>query len=496
VAILTGGRLMDEDYYALSKLARTVLRTNDLDHRRSSGAEDAEAYVAARPMSVTYRDLERAETVVVAGLDAEQEVPILHLRLRKAAKRGAAIWVIGPRVTRLHDVASHLLVAPGDELAALAAFTDASAEVGGELGGAVAALRAAGDRGVVVAGERLGGTPGAAAAARAAAIATGARFTYVTRRANDRGALRAGVHPDLLPGGRLLPAEGEVGEVEAVWGPIMDRDRGRDAIGILKACADREIDVLFLVGVDPLADLPDAALALRALQNTPVTVVQSLELGSLEPFASAFLPAAAFLEKDGHLTDWEGRGQRLRPVRASQGISRPDWEIFAGLAAAMGGDLGFETLDELHEEMGRLLGPREGLATAPPAPPSAGTLASSEGLRLFSYPLLVDEGRLSEAADELKAALEEPVHVEVHVTDAARLGLADGDLATVRTAAGEATLPVRVSEAVAPGSVFVPTNQPGLSATTLLSGGFVTDAALEPAGSSTEAPATSEEVSA
>jgi NADH-quinone oxidoreductase subunit G len=499
VAILTGGRLMDEDYYALSKLARTVLRTNDLDHRRSSGAEDAEAYVAARPMSVTYRDLEQAETIVVAGLDAEQEVPILHLRLRKAAKRGAAIWVIGPRVTRLHDVASHVLVAPGDELAALATFTDASADVGGELGEAVAALRAAGERGVVVAGERLGGTPGAAAAARAAATATGARFTYVTRRANDRGALRAGVHPDLLPAGRLLPTEGvdgEVDEVEAVWGPIMDRDRGRDAIGILKACADREIDVLFLVGVDPLADLPDAALALRALQNTPVTVVQSLELGSLEPFASAFLPAAAFLEKDGHLTDWEGRGQRLRPVRATQGISRPDWEIFAGLAAAMGGDLGFETLDELHEEMGRLLGPREGVATTPPTPPSAVGVASSEGLRLFSYPLLVDEGRLSEGADELKAALEEPAHVEVHVADAARLGLADGDLATVRTAAGEATLPVRVSEAVAPGSVFVPTNQPSLSATTLLSGRFVTDAALEPAGSSPEAPATPEEVSA
>ena len=45
VAILTGGRLMDEDYYALSKLARTVLRTNDLDHRRAARARDGGACV-------------------------------------------------------------------------------------------------------------------------------------------------------------------------------------------------------------------------------------------------------------------------------------------------------------------------------------------------------------------------------------------------------------------------------------------------------------------
>ena len=73
--------------------------------------------------------------------------------------------------------------------------------------------------------------------------------------------------------------------------------------------------MLFLIGVDPLRDYPDAALVRRALENVPVKVVQSLELGALEPYADAFLPAAAFLEKDGHVTTWEGRAQRLRPVR-------------------------------------------------------------------------------------------------------------------------------------------------------------------------------------
>ncbi len=204
---------------------------------------------------------------------------------------------------------------------------------------------------MVIAGER----DGAADPAWTVAGDVGARFAFVTRRANDRGALRAGVHPALLPGGRTFD---EADEVEAAWGPLMNREPGRDSHAILQACADREVDVLFCVGVDPLRDLPDAALARRALQNVERVVVQSLELGSLEPFASAFLPAAPFIEKEGHVTTWEGRGQRLQPIRGAQGISLPDWEIFASMALACGGDLGFETLDELHEEMGSLLAPR------------------------------------------------------------------------------------------------------------------------------------------
>ena len=111
VGVLAGGRLLDEDAYALSKLARTVLRTNDLDHRRAPHGGSAERWAAAGADAVTYRDLERAGVIVVAGLDAEQEVPILHLRLRKAAARGARIVVLAARRTRLHDVAEHVLVA-------------------------------------------------------------------------------------------------------------------------------------------------------------------------------------------------------------------------------------------------------------------------------------------------------------------------------------------------------------------------------------------------
>jgi NADH-quinone oxidoreductase subunit G len=471
VAFLTGGRLMDEDYYALSKLARTVFGTNDLDHRRDAGGGTVEAIAAAGPGAVTYRDVERAKVILVAGLDAEQEVPILHLRLRKAASRGARIVVLHPRRTRLHDVAEHVLVAPGAEAAALV-----------DGAGIADALTEAGPAAVVIAGPRLADQPGAVEAAHALAARTGARFAYVTRRANDRGALAAGVHPALLPGGRRFSEADERAQVEAVWGPVMSVEEGRGTMAILEACVAHQIDVLFCIGADPLRDVPDAALARRALQNVPHLVVQGLELASLEPYADVFLPAAAFLEKEGHVTTWEGRGQRLRPVRGAAGISQADWEIFTGLALVMGGDLGWESLEELQAELGGLLAPRESGGTPVlPSPVPAARQPGDGELALFTYPLLVDEGRLSERADELKAAMEQEPFVEVHPQDARSLGLQDGTSVVVRCEAGEAELPLRVTPTVAPGAAFVPFNQPGFAANVLLSGAFHAAARIETA---------------
>ena len=322
VAFLAGGRLGDEDAYALSKLARTVVGTNDLDHRRAFLGGRAEERAAASPLRTTYTDVERASVILVAGLDAEQEVPILHLRIRKAARRGARVFVIHPRSTRLRDVAEHRLCRPEHQSYVLERIHDADGEGDAFEERVAAALREAGDRAVVLAGERLAEHPLAADVALTVAQRFGARFAFVTRRAGDRGALRAGVHPDLLPGGRRLANDGERAEVEAVWGPLRAPGRGRTAREILEACAAREIDVLFLVGVDPLRDFPDAGLARRALGNARYKVVQGLELGDLEPYADAFLPSAAWAEREGSVTDWEGRSQRIRPVRPAAGVSR------------------------------------------------------------------------------------------------------------------------------------------------------------------------------
>ena len=480
VAFLVGGRLTDEGAYAVAKLARVAYRTHDVDHRRLPGGRAAERSVAAAPMATTYADVEAARAILVLGLDAEQESPILHLRLRKAARAGARIAVIHPRRTRLHDVADHVLLAPGAEGAFLAAAAEGRSAGSADLDAAAAAIRDAGAAAVVLVGERLDAA--AQDLALAFARATGARFAHVPRRANDRGALRAGLHPSLLPGGRAVGSDA-AGAVAARWGDLGGIPAGRDTRAILEACAAREVDALFCIGIDPLTDLPDADLARRALENVPFVVVQSLELGELEPYVDVALPAAAFLEQDGHFTDWEGRGQRIRALRGAPLLARPDWQLATELARAVGADLGWNDLDGLRAELGDLLAPTDASVDAAPAvAPTAAPTAPPDGVVLFTYPLLVDAGRLTAGADELRSALGEPSFLEIGPDDAARLGLAADGTARIATTAGEAELAVRVSPHLAPGVAFVPFNNPGLRANTLLSGGLVTVATVTPVG--------------
>ena len=481
IAFVAGGRLLDEDAYALSKLARVAFGTNDLDHRRTTHGGQAELLSAASPLETTYRDVERAKVILVAGLDAEQEVPILNLRIRKAARRGAKVFVIHPRLTRLRDVAEHTLCMPEHQTYVLERIHEDDAPRDLFEGRAAAALREAADAAVVIAGERLTEHPLAADVALTVAQRFGARFALVPRRAGDRGTLRAGVHPAFLPGGRRVADEAERAELETVWGTLPP-EPGRTTREILEACANREVDVLYLVGVDPLRDVPDAGLVERALRNARHVVVQSLELGSLEPFADAFLPAAAWAEREGRATDWEGRSQPIQAVRGPAGVSRPDWEIFAGLARAMGTPLGFGTIEDLRVEAAPLLAHRT-VAVRSTAWTGTGRPTRLGELTLLSYPLLVDEGRLSIGADELKAALGEEAFVEVHPEDADKHGLVDGGRARVRTDAGEAELPVRVTEHIAQGALFVPFNQRGLETNRLLAGSFTISATVEAAAS-------------
>jgi anaerobic selenocysteine-containing dehydrogenase len=153
------------------------------------------------------------------------------------------------------------------------------------------------------------------------------------------------------------------------------------------------------------------------------------------------------------------------------------------LAEAAGAPFGVDTLEGLRAEMDRLLLAREPtveLPSAEPPPPRP------TGLTLFTYPLLVDEGRQSDGAERLKDALEDPAFVEMHLADAERSGVVDGARVRISTEAGTAEAPVRVSEDLAEGAVFVPLNQPGLAANELLSGAFTADVTIEPVAADTK----------
>jgi len=121
--------------------------------------------------------------------------------------------------------------------------------------------------------------------------------------ANDRGGSCGRVHQRCSRVGGSFGVAEERTEVESAWGPIIVGDEGRNWRGILQACADREIDVLFLIGVDPLRDYPDSALAL-ARWRTSGTRWSSRWSSDPSRRTRTHPSPAAFLEKDGHVTTW------------------------------------------------------------------------------------------------------------------------------------------------------------------------------------------------
>ena len=98
-AVIAGQQLVDEDAYALSRFARTVLGTNDVDARRVLGGEDEDAVLAALPKTITAanQDIDTAKLIVTIGVDLHEESPIVFLRVRKAGRKGVPVREISAR---------------------------------------------------------------------------------------------------------------------------------------------------------------------------------------------------------------------------------------------------------------------------------------------------------------------------------------------------------------------------------------------------------------
>ncbi|HVS68812.1 MAG TPA: NADH-quinone oxidoreductase subunit G [Mycobacteriales bacterium] len=449
--VLTGGRLTVEDAYAYSKFARRVLGTNDIDFRARPHSVEEQHFlasrVAGRYLETTYADLDAAPAVLLAGFEAEEESPIVFLRLRKAVKEsGLQVFGIAPLTTPgLRKLGGRLLAtAPGAEAATL---TDLPADVAEALGKPGA---------VIIVGERLATSPGALSAAAALADKTGARLAWIPRRAGDRGAVEAGCLPGLLPFGRPLDNADARGEVNAAWGGEVPAGPGRDGDTIVAAAASGAL-ALVVAGVD-LDDLADPAAALKAIEQSPFVVSLEVRESAVTDRADVVFPVSVVAEKPGLFLDWEGRMRPFEATLESDGPI-PDLRVLHRLALAMGTDIGTPDAATVQAEiakLGRWSGDRPAAPTAGAA--SNATVGSGEAL-LATWHLLLDEGRLQDGVAEL-AGTRKPAVARMSATTAGSLGLTDGAAVTVSTAAGKVTLPLAVTEMV-DGVVWLPTYSPG-----------------------------------
>jgi NADH-quinone oxidoreductase subunit G len=458
VGVLPGGRLTLEDAYAYAKFARVALGTNDIDARaRAHSAEELD-FLAARVAgvtpttgAVTYTVVEAARTVLLVGLEPEEESPILFLRLRKAArKRGQRLFAVAPYLSNGARKAFGTLLAttPGAEPAVLRRLSGAAEPDTAEQRLAAEALAAgapaAGAVGgsVILAGERLAEIPGALTGVAALARSTGARLAWVPRRAGERGAVDAGALPTLLPGGRRVGEDAARAEVERVWDTALPTTPGRDTTAILTAAATGGLSALLVGGVDP-ADLPDPALAIRALHRAGFVVSLELRRSAVTEHADVVLPVAPAVEKTGTYVDWEGRRRPFGTTLSGAG-ALPDSRVLHTLADEMDVDLGLPTPELARVELDRLgvTGLARGMDPAVAANASA-TVQAGQAV-LASWRLLLDTGSLQDGEPHLAGTAKPPVAM-LSAGTAAEIGAAEGQPVTVRTGRGAITLPLQLA---------------------------------------------------
>jgi NADH-quinone oxidoreductase subunit G len=448
--VLPGGRVTAEDAYAYAKFARVSLGTNDVDFRaRPLSAEEADflASDVALSASVTYADLEAASTVVLAGLEPEDEAGTIFLRLRKAVMSGGPTRVVSlaPYASRgLRKLNGHLVpTKPGDEPAALSSL----------LGHADHGVDATA---VILVGERLAIVPGALSAAADLARKSGARLAWVPRRAGDRGAVEAGCLPTLLPGGRPVADAAARVDAATTWGvDSLPETAGRDADAMVAAVNAGELGGLVVGGVDP-DDTSDPAATRAALAAASFVVALDLRETEVTRGADVVFPVAPVTDKAGTFVTWEGRPRPFETVLHNPG-SLPDLRILSGIADELGTlghgrPLGFRTVDEVRAEMTEM-GPWDGDR---PAAPTVAAAKPASGVRLATWKQLLDNGRLQDGDPALRAT----ARAAVARVPAGRVS-EYGEAVTITGDRGSVTLPAVATDDLTDDTVWIPANSFG-----------------------------------
>jgi predicted molibdopterin-dependent oxidoreductase YjgC len=306
---------------------RTAIGSNHLDAQLDDGLDPQ--FLAALAGRGRINDLESAKTILLWGPDLKEENGTLYLRVRRAAQTlGAKLIVVHPRRTGLDDRAAYKFTyKPGEGAETLRMLS------AGE--GGFAAAREILNEGPVVA---LVGRTGLAEDPRLAEAVAGfvrdlpeSTVLTLARRSNVYGALDMGVAPTLLPG--RVSADDQAGRelLSSIWGELPDVV-GRGARGILEGTADGAIKALILQGADPSRDVPDGSLAQQALAEAEFVLAIDLFITDSAAAADVILPAAAFTEKDGTVTNLEGRVQKVNRIVAPPGQARSDWSILDDLS--------------------------------------------------------------------------------------------------------------------------------------------------------------------
>jgi assimilatory nitrate reductase catalytic subunit len=553
VAFYVSGQLLTEDYYVANKLMKGFIGSGNIDtNSRLCMSSAVAGHVRAFGEDVvpaSYADLDAADLIVLVGSNTAWCHPIVYQRIMAArAARGTKLVVIDPRRTETAAQADlHLAIRPGSDVALmngllawcrdaglvdhdyLAAHVSVAGDFWDKLGEGndlwstartcdvqPADLRrfydlfAANPRTVTMFSQGINQSVSGTDQVNAITnlhLATGrigkpgaAPFS-ITGQPNAMGGREVGglastlaAHMDFAPD--------NVARVGRFWAaPNMATKPGLKAVDLFRGVGEGRIKAIWIMATNPAVSMPDAGQVREALAACPFVVVSDVIADTdTSRFAHVRLPATAWGEKDGTVTNSERCISRQRAIFPPPGEARPDWWIVKEVGRRMGwrSAFAYDRPVDVWREHVRLsayqndgtrrfrldratpgnsdyetMGPfrwgddafADGVYPTPDGRARLVTVTQRASERpLERWPMTLNTGRYRDQwhtmtrtglAPRLARHREEPL-VEIHPDDAARLDIADGALARVSTPRGESLYRVAVTDGQRPGELFVP----------------------------------------
>lgn len=427
-------------------------------HRR-----DMRAFAFEEGFAMTTQQIEDADQVVVLGSDLRQRLPLLMQRLRKRGRSGKPVTRIGAMNYRTNmQLENDALIRPRDWAAVIARAMDQVTELGRTAAGMDGWRRSVAGRheaGKLLADALMGET---------CALLVGEEIrSHADAAALIHGLdllMRACGHAEADRDGRNLIPEGMNAQMlSAVFG-----DMRASAGELFAAAAAGTLDVLVLVGSDPVGDglFPSAARA--ALEKVPLVQVGAIS-GKIGELAEVQLPAAAYSEIEGSFVNMEGRVRVATNPLRSLGQERPMWKVMMRLVQALGFEVPVIDMNELRQRVGDMMPALarawehdevDGILVEAGRNRQADFLPNTEEggfeLDVVSRYSMYREGMWARASDLLLAAgrLHALGSVLVHPDTLAARGLSAGEQ-TVKTFLGETRCNIGVREDVSPGVLLI-----------------------------------------
>ncbi|MEQ9258438.1 MAG: formate dehydrogenase subunit alpha [Roseovarius sp.] len=547
VAGFGSAKCTNEEAYLFQKFIRQGFGHNNVDHcTRLCHASSVAALienVGSGAVTATFNEIQNADVAIIIGANPVENHPVAATYFKQFTKRGGKLIVMDPRGVGLRRFATHMLqFKPGADVSMLNAIMHVIVEEGlydqqyieaftenwaaekehlaqfppekmeaicgipAETLRAVARDFATAKRGMIFWGmgvsQHIHGTDNSRCLISLALMCghvgrPGTGLHPLRGQNNVQGASDAGLVPMFLPDYQTVTDDGVRKAFTEVWNSgDFSSEKGLTVTEIMDAVHEDKIKGMYILGENPAMSDPDVEHARDALAKLEHLVVQDIFLTETANYADVILPASAFAEKSGTVTNTNRQVQMGRPAMAPPGEAREDWLITTELAQRMGLDWRYESPADVFAEMKLNMKSlsnitwerleRENAVTYPslsPEDPGQAIVFGDgfprpEGRARFTpasvippddvpdeeYPMILTTGRQLEhwhtgsmtRRSSVLDAVEPEANCSMHPSTLRKLGVEPGGRVRLTTKRGSIETMARADRAVAPDMVFLP----------------------------------------